>query len=126
MVNSLLASISDNGQGSQPRKKEEVGRLQRRVRTFKGNLTQSISSCNNSITYYKTKYPMDDDTEISSVKIDYAKDILASLDCANDRYTKLEKALDELRMLVSDTWEDEDDELEEVLEKLPSNSSLRD
>jgi len=51
---------------------------------------------------------MDDDTEISSVKIDYAKDILDSLDRANDRYTKLENALEELRMLVSDTWEDEE------------------
>ena len=96
MVDSLLASVSnngntielsasDNGQGSQPRKKEEVGRLQRRVRTFKGNLTQSISSFINRITYYKTKYPTDDETEISFVKIDYAKDILSSLDHATDR-----------------------------------------
>ena len=96
MVDSLLASVSnngntielsasDNGQGSQPRKKEEVGRLQRRVRTFKGNLTQSISSFINRITNYKTKYPTDDETEISFVKIDYAKDILSSLDHATDR-----------------------------------------
>ena len=112
MVDSLLASVSnngntielsasDNGQGSQPRKKEEVGRLRRRVRDSKETLTQNISSFINSITYYKAKYPTDDDTEISSVKIDYAKDILASLDRANDRYTKLENALEELRMLVS-------------------------
>ena len=96
MMDSLLASVSnngntlefsasDNGQGTQPRKKEEVGRLQRRVRTFKGNLTQSISSCINRITYYKTKYPTDDETEISSVKLDYARDVLSSLDRATDR-----------------------------------------
>ena len=132
MMDSLLASVSnngntlefsasDNGQGTQPRKKEEAGRLQRRVRALKGNLTQSISSCINRIKYYKTKYPMDDNTETSTVKIDYARDILASLDRANDRYTKLEKALEELRMLVSDTWEDEEDELENALEKLASD-----
>ena len=129
MVDSLLASVSnngntielsasDNGQGLLPRKREEVGRLQRRVRTFKGNLTQRISI--NRITYYKTKYPTDDETEISSVKIDYAKDILSSLDHATDRYTKLENALEELRFLVSDTWEDEENELETALEKLAS------
>ena len=55
------------------------------------------------------------------MQIDYAKDILASLDRAHDRYTKLERALEELKMLVSDTWEDEDDELEEALEKLSSD-----
>ena len=131
MVDSLLASVSnngntielsasDNGQGLLPRKKEEVGRLQRRVRTFKGNLTQSISSFINRITYYKTKYPTDDETEISSVKIDYAKDILSSLDRATDRYIKLENALEELRFLVSDTWEDEEEELETALAKLTS------
>ena len=129
MMDSLLASVSNNGntielsasdhgQGSQPRK---VGRLQRRVRTFKENLTQSISSCINRITYYKTKYPTDDDTEISSVKIDYAKDILDSLDRAHDRYTKLEREMEELEVLWVDNWEEEDDKLEEALEKLYSD-----
>ena len=102
MVDSLLASVStngntielsesDNGQGLLPRKKEEVGRLQRRVRTFKGNLTTAITSFINRINYYKNKYPTDDETEIPSVKIDYARDILTSQDRATDRYIKLEK-----------------------------------
>ena len=131
MVDSLLASVStngntielsasDNGQGLLPRKKEEVGRLQHRVRTFKGNLTTSITSFINRITYYKNKYPTDDETEIPSVKINYAKDILSSQDRATDRYIKLENALEELRFLVSDTWEDEEEELETALAKLTS------
>ena len=48
MVDSLLAlsngsnngntiELSESSQGELPRKKEEVGRLQRRIRTFKGN-----------------------------------------------------------------------------------------
>ena len=131
MVDSLLASVStngntielsasDNGQGLLPRKKEEVGRLQRRVRTFKGNLTTAITSFINRINYYKNKYPTDDETEIPSVKIDYARDILTSQDRATDRYIKLENSLDELRNLVSDTWEDEEEELETALAKLTS------
>ena len=74
MVDSLLASVStngntielsasDNGQGNFPRKKEEVSRLQRRVRTFKGNLTTAITSFINRINHYKNKYPTDDKGE---------------------------------------------------------------
>ena len=37
--NGNTIELSEHGQGDMPRKKEEVGRLQRRVRTFKGNLT---------------------------------------------------------------------------------------
>ena len=94
MVDSLLA-LSNNGntielsesgtsQGELPRKKEEVGRLQRRIRTFKGNLTTAITGFVNRITHYKNKYPTDDKTEIPSIKIDYARDILGSQDQATD------------------------------------------
>ena len=112
MMDSLLAGVSngntmefasDNGQGTQPRKKEEARRLQRRMRALKGSLTRDVTSCIDRIKHFKAKYLSDDDTETSTVKIDYAKDILASLDRTHDRYTKLERALEELRMLVSDT-----------------------
>ena len=67
MVDSLLAlsngsnngntiELSESGQGELPRKKEEVGRLQRRIRTFKGNLTTAITGFVNRITHYKNKY----------------------------------------------------------------------
>ena len=67
-----------------PRKKEEVGRLQRRVRTFKGNLTFAITSFVSRINYYKNKYPKDDEVELISTKIDYAQDILKAQDRATD------------------------------------------
>ena len=70
--NGNTIELSEHGQGEMPRKKEEVGRLQRRVRTFKGNLTTSIASFVSRITHYKNKYPTDDELEISSTKIDYA------------------------------------------------------
>ena len=112
MMDSLLMGVSNgntmefpayNGQGTQPRKKEEAGRLQRRLRGLKGLLTRDVTSCIDKIKHFKSKYPTDD-TETTSVQIDYVKDILASLDRAHDRYTKLERALEELKMLVSDTW----------------------
>ena len=62
--NTIELSASETGQGDLPRKKEEVGRLQRRVRTFKGNLTTAITSFINRINHYKNKYPTDDKTEI--------------------------------------------------------------
>ena len=93
----LPEALYEASQGELPRKKEEVGRLQRRIRTFKGNLTTAITSFVNRITHYKNKYPTDDESEIPSIKIDYARDILSSQDRATDRYVKLENALDELR-----------------------------
>ena len=101
MMDSLLAGVSngntmefasDNGQGTQPRKKEEAGRLQRRVRVLKGLLTRDVTSCIDRMKHFKAKYSPDDDTETTSVQIEYVKraiDILASLDYAHDRYTKL-------------------------------------
>ena len=61
--NGNTIELSETGQGEIPRKKEEVGRLQRRVRTFKGNLTAAIASFVSRITHYKTKYPTDDKVE---------------------------------------------------------------
>ena len=116
-------------QGDTPRKKEEVGRLQRRVRTFKGNLTVAITSFISSIEYYEKKYPRDDEVEPISTKIDYAQDILKAQERAMDRYVKLENALDELKNLLSDTWDGSEDELETALSKhtkefLPASAGL--
>merc|ERR1712030_26659 len=40
---------------------------------------------------------------------------------AHDRYTKLERDMEELEVLWVDNWEDEEDKLEEALEKLYSD-----
>ena len=47
-----------------------------------------------------------------SIKIDYDTDILKAQERATDRYIKLENALDELKNLLSDTWDQSEDELE--------------
>ena len=78
-MDSLLAGVSngntcefseDNSQGnSQPRKKEEAGRLQRRLRGLKGLLTRDVTSCIDKIKHFKSKYP-DNSTETTTVQID--------------------------------------------------------
>ena len=59
--------------------------------------------------------------EIPSPKIDYARDILKAQDSATDRYGELENSLDELRNLLSDTWENDEEELETALAKHTSD-----
>ena len=125
MVDSLLASVSnngntielsasDNGQGLLPRKKEKARELQRRVKILKGLLIVSSQSKKK----FEDKYSLDDDT---SVKIDYVKqatDILDTLD-AHDWYESLEKDLKELEGLLYNNWEDEyGDEMMEAYDEL--------
>ena len=64
-MESLLTGVSngntmefseDNSQGmTQPRMKEEAGRLQRRLRNLKGLLTKEITACIDKIWHFKTK-----------------------------------------------------------------------
>ena len=65
MMDSLLAGVSngntmefasDNGQGTQPRKKEEAGRLQPRVRALKVSLTRNVTSCIDRIKHFKIQF----------------------------------------------------------------------
>ena len=110
--------LARESQGDIPRKKDEVGRLQRRVRTFKGSLTSAITSFISNIEHYEKKYPRDDEEGSDGpAKIDYATSILKSVDRATDRYVKLENALDELKDLMNDTWEGTEDELDAAISK---------
>ena len=79
----------DNSQGmTQPRMKEEARRLQRRLRNLKGLLTKEITACIDKIGHFKTKYP-DNSTEITTVQIDYAKNIIENHGRCQIRFTNL-------------------------------------
>ena len=98
-MESLLTGVSngntmefseDNSQGmTQPRMKEEAGRLQRRLRNLKGLLTKDVTACIDKIGHFKTKYP-DNSTEITTVQIDYAKNIIENHGRCQIRFTNLE------------------------------------
>ena len=124
LVESLLGSSQSQCssdlpgmQGDIPRRKEEVGRLQRRVATFKGILTSAITGFISRVTYYESKHTTDDEVEQISTKFDYATDILKALERATERYIKLEHVLDEFKTLLSDTWDGPEDELETLISK---------
>ena len=87
-IESLLSScqsqcraemLARESQGDIPRKKDDVGRLQRRVRTFKGSLTSAITNFNGHVEHYKRKYPTDDEEgPVGPDKIDCANSVLKS------------------------------------------------
>ena len=122
-IESLLGSSQSQSemlepQGNTPRKKDEVKRLQLRIRTFKGSLTTEIKKFISFIEHYEKKYPQDNEVDlIGTTKIDYANGILKSFDRVTERYIQLENALDELRILMSDTWEGTEDELDATISK---------
>ena len=69
-IESLLGSSQSQcraemleSQGDTPRKKDEVGRLQRRIRTFKGSLTTAITKFISNIEHHEKKYPRDDEVD---------------------------------------------------------------
>ena len=97
--------------------KEEAGRLQRRLRNLKGLLTKDVTACIDKIRHFKTKF-LDNSTEITTVQIEYAKDILETRGRCQIRLTNLEKALQQLQEVHCETWEGEDDDLDEALDKL--------
>ena len=118
-IESLLGSSQSlEPQGDTLRKKDEVKRLQLRIRIFKGSLTTEIKKFVSFIEHYEKKYPQDDEVDlIGTTKIDYANGILKSFDRVTERYVQLENALDELRILMSDTWEGTEDELDAAISK---------
>ena len=78
--------LARESQGDNPRKKDDVGRLQRRVRTFKGSLTSAITNFNGHVEHYEKKYPTDDgEGSAGPDQIDCANSVLRSVDRATDR-----------------------------------------
>ena len=108
----------DSSQGlTQPRLKEEAGRLQRSLRNLKGLLTQEINASNDKIGHFKLRYS-DDSTEITTVQIGYAQNIIDNHTRCQIRFVNLEKALEKLRQIQCDIWEGDDEELDAVVDKL--------
>ena len=72
----------DASQGSQPRMIEEAGRVKQRLRNLKGLLTREVSACIDKMVYFKTNHP--DDSIVTTVQIEYAKDILETYKPSSD------------------------------------------
>ena len=71
--NTIESSEPRDSQGfSQPRAREETGRLQRSLRNLKGLLTREVNQCKDKIAHFKLKYA-EDYTTVTIAKIGYAQ-----------------------------------------------------
>ena len=119
-VNGNTIEFSDAGdsQGglSQPRAREESGRLQRSLRNLKGLLTREVNQCKDKIAHFKLKYAEDYIT-VTAAKLGYAHSIIDNFNRCSTRFLNLEGALEKLRDLECTTWLGTEEDLDSVLEK---------
>ena len=104
-MDSVLASNGDtmefseqgDSQGfSQPRAREETGRLQKSLRNLKGLLTKEVNQCNDKIAHFKLKFA-EDYTTVTVVKTGYAQSIIDNHNRCSTHFLNLERALEKLR-----------------------------
>ena len=106
-VELLLSSNQvDGSQGKTPRDKEQMDKLQRRVKQSKRNLTKALEGFSNRVTSYKMNYPTDDKMEVISTKINDAHSVLKAQDTVYVRHIKLE---DDFQNLWNDMEQSEDE-----------------
>ena len=124
-VNGNTIEFSDAGdsQGglSQPRLREETGRLQRSLRNLKGLLTRDVNQCKDKVAHFKLKY-VEDYITVTNAKLLYAQNIIDNFNQVSTRFINLEGALDKLRDLECATWIGTDEDLDGVLNKLTQDS----
>ena len=120
--NTIEFSEPGDSQGlSQPRAREETGRLQRSLRNLKGLLTREVNQCKDKIAHFKLKYAEDYIT-VTTAKLGYAQSIIDNFNRCSTRFLNLEGALEKLRDLECTTWVGSNDDLDSVLEKLTQDS----
>ena len=97
--NTMEFSEQGDSQGfSQPRAREEAGRLQKSLRNLKGLLTREVNQCNDKIAHFKLKFS-EDYTTVTVVKTGYAQSIIDNHNRCLTRFLNLERALEKLREL---------------------------
>ena len=123
--NTIEFSEAGDSQGglSQPRAREESGRLQRSLRNLKGLLTREVNQCKDKIAHFKLKY-VEDYITVTSAKLVHAQSIIDKCNRCSTRFLNLEGALEKLRDLECTTWLGTDEDLDSVLEKLTQDSIL--
>ena len=110
--------LARESQGDNLRKRDDVGRLQYRVRTFKEDLTSAITKFNGHVEHYEDTYLMDDEEGPAGPdKINCANSVIWSADRATYLYSSLENALDELNDTMIDTWEGSEEDFDAAILK---------
>ena len=114
-----LAGTEDSQVLTQTRAK--VGRLNNSLRNLKGQLTREVNNCYKKIVHFKTLLSTNR-LGTSVVKTEYARGILECHTCCENRFEKVEKGISDLRELECEVWEGSDEDLDEFLTKLDTES----
>ena len=118
----METSPEDTGWGTQAVMQEEAGRVKKRLKGLKSAVTTDVSSCIKKLQYFESQF--ENDLALTNVQIDHANEILATHSRAKTRFTTLESNIEDLKMLYCESWEDTDDELDKVVEKLTTDLSI--
>ena len=110
--------LARESQGDNLRKRDDVDRLQYRVLTLKEDLTSAITKFNGHVEQYEDTHLMDDEEGPAGPdKINCANSVMRFVDRATYWYSRLENALDELKDIMSDTWEGNEEEFDAAIIK---------
>ena len=88
--------------------KEEVCRVEQKLRNSKVLLMREVSEYIDKMLYFKTQ----------AVMIEDANEILTTYKQIKIRYTNIENKIFDLKMLYCENWEDDEEELDLVLDGL--------
>ena len=88
--NTIEFSEARDSQGglSQPRAREETGRLQRSLHNLKGLLTREVNQCKDKIAHFKLKYAEDYIT-VTTAKLGYAHSIIDNFNRCSTHFLNL-------------------------------------
>ena len=117
-----MADLVDNqvnANGIQTR--ANVGRLTIQLRSLKGQLTREINFCYKKITHFRNLLASTQQ-RTPILMVEYARGILECHARCKTKYDRVEKGFTDLQDLETETWEGDNEELDEYLTKMDTES----
>ena len=98
-----------------------MGRLTNQLRSLKGLLTREVNFCNKKIAHFRTL--MASTQQRTPVFMtEYARGLLECHAHCKTKYERVEKGFTNLQALETETWEGDDEELDEYLTRMDTES----
>ena len=117
-----MADLVDNqvnANGIQTR--ANVGRLTNQLRSLKSLLTQGVNFCNKKIAHFRTLLASTQQ-RTPVFMTEYARGLLERHARCKTKYERVEKGFADLQALETETWEGDNEELDEYLTKMDTES----
>ena len=98
-----------------------AGRLTNQLRSLKGLLTREVNYWNKKIAHFRTL--MASTQQRTPVFMtEYAQGLLECHACCKTKYERVEKGFVDLQALETETWESDDEEMDEYLTRMDTES----